>query len=72
MFRQTIFYILIAIALLVSIAQPVLFYVLAAGANAQWTLASFVSSNVPSIAGTLMIVFLVMFRKQMLGAPREH
>jgi len=72
MFRQLIFWTLLGLTLISGIAVPCLWYIQAGGANAEWTLASFIASNVPSIVSTLMIVFLITFKDQILGAPRKH
>lgn len=72
MTRQVIFYTGIALALVLMLIVPSLFYILAGRANLEWTLYGLVSSNLPTIAGTLIIVVLVMCRTQILGAPRKH
>jgi len=70
--RQLLFYTGIVLAQVLTFAVPSLFYVLAGGANVEWTLYGLISSNVPSIAGTLMTVGLIVFRSYILGAPRKH
>ena len=70
--RQLLFYTGIVLALVLTLIVPSLFYALAGGANFEWILFGLISSNLPSVAGTLIIVFLVMLRMNILGAPRKH
>jgi len=70
--RQLLFYTGIGLALVLMFIVPSLFYILAGRANFEWTLFGLISSNIPSIAGTLMIVSLIFFRTYILGAPRKH
>lgn len=71
MFRELIFWSIFAIALLIGIVAP-FFYYLDEGASVAKALASLISSNLLSIAATLILVFAVLLKTNVLGAPRKY